>query len=79
MLPELLLIPCVGFDIDGYRLGYGGGYYDRTLAAWPGSKKPLTVGVAYEACRTHALQREAHDIALDLIVTEAGTYPGPLN
>lgn len=75
--PDLLFVPCVGFDADGFRLGYGGGYYDRTLAAWPGPKKPVTVGIAYEACRTDALQREAHDIPLDLIVTEAGLYPRP--
>jgi 5,10-methenyltetrahydrofolate synthetase len=78
VVPQLLFVPCVGFDADGYRLGYGGGYYDRTLAAWPGSKKPVTVGIAYEACRTQDLQREAHDIALDLIVTEAGLYPRPV-
>ena len=35
VVPELLLMPCVGFDAERYRLGYGGGYYDRTLAAWP--------------------------------------------
>ncbi|SIT42589.1 5,10-methenyltetrahydrofolate synthetase [Paraburkholderia ribeironis] len=77
VIPGLLLVPCVGFDANGYRLGYGGGYYDRTLAAWPGAHKPITVGIAYEACHTHALQCEAHDIPLDLIVTEAGFYPGP--
>jgi len=76
VLPELLFVPCVGFDDDGYRLGYGGGYYDRTLAGWPAAKKPITVGIAYEACRTQALEREAHDIPLDLIVTEAGFHPG---
>jgi 5-formyltetrahydrofolate cyclo-ligase len=75
VVPDLLLVPCVGFDADGYRLGYGGGYYDRTLAAWPGAKKPVTVGIAYEACRAPELQREAHDIPLDVIVTEAGFYP----
>jgi 5,10-methenyltetrahydrofolate synthetase len=75
VLPELLFVPCVGFDADGYRLGYGGGYYDRTLAGWPATPKPITVGIAYEACRTDALEREAHDIALDLIVTEAGFHP----
>jgi len=75
VVPELLFVPCVGFDAEGYRLGYGGGYYDRTLAAWPGAKRPVTVGIAYEACRTQALQREVHDIPLDLIVTEAGLYP----
>ncbi|CAH2784216.1 MAG: 5-formyltetrahydrofolate cyclo-ligase (EC [uncultured Paraburkholderia sp.] len=75
VIPDLLFVPCVGFDAEGYRLGYGGGYYDRTLAAWPGAKRPVTVGIAYEACRTNALQREAHDIPLDLIVTESGFYP----
>jgi len=75
VLPDLLFVPCVGFDADGYRLGYGGGYYDRTLAAWPSEKKPITVGIAYEACRLQTLEREAHDIPLDLIVTEAGFHP----
>ena len=75
-LPDLLLVPCVGFDADGYRLGYGGGYYDRTLAAWPGATAPVTVGVAYEACRIDAglLEREAHDLPLDAIVTDAGCH-----
>lgn len=70
VLPDLLLVPCVGFDDEGYRLGYGGGYYDRTLAAWPGTGKPVAVGVAYEACRIAALPREPHDVPLDAIVTE---------
>jgi 5-formyltetrahydrofolate cyclo-ligase len=77
--PDLLLVPCVGFDEDGYRLGYGGGYYDRTLAAWHGNARPVTVGVAYEACRTPRLVREAHDIPLDAIITDAGCYPRPAN
>lgn len=71
VVPDLLLIPCVGFDADGYRLGYGGGYYDRTLAAWPGARRPVTLGVAFEACRCGALPREIHDLPLDAIVTEA--------
>jgi 5,10-methenyltetrahydrofolate synthetase len=75
VIPDLLLVPCVGFDETGYRLGYGGGYYDRTLAVWPGATKPVTVGIAYDACRTDALQHEAHDIPLDAIVTETGRYP----
>jgi 5,10-methenyltetrahydrofolate synthetase len=74
VIPDLLFVPCVGFNAEGFRLGYGGGYYDRTLAAWP-AKKPLTVGIAYEACRTNALPREDHDIPLDLILTEASCYP----
>jgi 5,10-methenyltetrahydrofolate synthetase len=71
VLPDLLLVPCVGFDNDGYRLGYGGGYYDRTLAAWPDVAKPRTLGIAYEACRA-TLPRELHDVPLDAIVTDAG-------
>ncbi|RKP49552.1 5-formyltetrahydrofolate cyclo-ligase [Trinickia fusca] len=74
--PDLLLVPCVGFDRDGYRLGYGGGYYDRTLAAWPGASKPVTIGIAYEACRVAALPRELHDMPLDAVVTEAGLHVG---
>jgi 5-formyltetrahydrofolate cyclo-ligase len=76
MTPDLLLVPCVGFDAEGYRLGYGGGYYDRTLAAWPGDALPVTVGIAYEACRIDdgILEREAHDLPLDAVVTEAATH-----
>lgn len=75
-LPDLLLVPCVGFDADGYRLGYGGGYYDRTLATWPHEKAPTTVGIAYEVCRIGSglLAREAHDLPLDAIVTDAGCH-----
>jgi 5-formyltetrahydrofolate cyclo-ligase len=77
VVPDLLFVPCVGFDDAGYRLGYGGGYYDRTLAAWPAPRKPVTIGIAFEACRVAALAHEAHDIPLDLILTEAGSYPRP--
>jgi 5-formyltetrahydrofolate cyclo-ligase len=76
VVPDLLLVPCVGFDDARYRLGYGGGYYDRTLAAWPAGKKPVTVGVAFEAgrCEAGSIPHEAHDLPLDAVVTEAGTY-----
>ncbi|WP_242538594.1 5-formyltetrahydrofolate cyclo-ligase [Trinickia acidisoli] len=76
VLPDLLLVPCVGFDDAGYRLGYGGGYYDRTLAAWPGTDKPVTIGIAYEACRA-TLPRELHDVPLDAIVTDDGLFANP--
>ena len=76
--PELLVIPCLGFDAERYRLGYGGGYYDRTLAAWPAETPsetpPVTLGVAYESGKCEALPRETHDIPLDAIVTEARIY-----
>ena len=74
VVPELLLVPCVGFDADRYRLGYGGGYYDRTLAAWPVANKPVTIGIAYEVGRLHALPRESHDMPLDAVITETSLY-----
>ncbi|SAK39199.1 5-formyltetrahydrofolate cyclo-ligase [Caballeronia fortuita] len=73
-VPELLLIPCVGFDADRYRLGYGGGYYDRTLAAWPNGVRPVTIGVAYESGKCRTLPRETHDMPLDAIITESRMY-----
>ncbi|MBN3758447.1 5-formyltetrahydrofolate cyclo-ligase [Paraburkholderia sp. Tr-20389] len=79
IVPDLLFVPCVGFDADRYRLGYGGGYYDRTLAAFrnAGGTVPVTVGVAYEACRTDSLAREAHDIPLDVVITDTRAYRAP--
>ncbi|WP_250538589.1 MULTISPECIES: 5-formyltetrahydrofolate cyclo-ligase [unclassified Caballeronia] len=74
VVPELLLIPCVGFDKDRYRLGYGGGYYDRTLAAWPNGERPVMIGIAYESGKCGRLPREAHDMPLDAIVTESAIY-----
>jgi 5-formyltetrahydrofolate cyclo-ligase len=68
--PTALLVPLVGFDAQGYRLGYGGGYYDRTLAAM--SPKPLTIGIGYELGRLATIHPQPHDIPMDAIVTEAG-------
>jgi len=68
--PTVILIPLVGFDASGHRLGYGGGFYDRTLAAL--SKRPLTIGLGFEQARLPSIVPEPHDVALDLIVTEAG-------
>ena len=64
--PEALLIPCVGFNRQGNRLGYGGGFYDRTLANTP---RPLTIGIAYGSASA-AFPAAQHDIALDAIITE---------
>jgi 5-formyltetrahydrofolate cyclo-ligase len=76
VMPELVFVPCVGFDEDGYRLGYGGGYYDRTLAGWRAAGVvPVAIGIAYEACKTDTLPREPHDLPLDAIITDAGCYP----
>ena len=67
-VPDALLVPCLGFNGAGYRLGYGGGYYDRTLAL---AARPATAGVAY-ACQGASFDAAAHDVALDVILTEAG-------
>ena len=68
--PDVILMPLLGFDRHGTRLGYGGGYYDRTLA--PLSKRPRLVGFAFAAQELDLIPREAHDVPLDAIVTEAG-------
>jgi 5-formyltetrahydrofolate cyclo-ligase len=68
--PTLLLVPCVGFGDKGLRLGYGGGFYDRTLAAL--SPRPFTVGLAYSHGYVPWLEPEAHDVPLDAILHEDG-------
>jgi 5,10-methenyltetrahydrofolate synthetase len=65
--PAALLAPCVGFNAQRIRLGYGGGFYDRTLAPAP---RPLTLGIAYD-CGAAQFEGEAHDIALDAVLTES--------
>ena len=65
-VPDVVLVPCVGFTREGYRLGYGGGYFDRWLALHPGV---TTIGIAWSAAETH-FPVEAHDRALTLILTE---------
>ncbi|MEP6970587.1 MAG: 5-formyltetrahydrofolate cyclo-ligase [Betaproteobacteria bacterium] len=70
--PQLALIPPIGFDAMGYRLGYGGGYYDRTLAAL--APQTLKIGVAFESSRIASIQPQPHDIAMDFIVTQDAWY-----
>lgn len=69
--PEALLIPMVGFDRARYRLGYGGGYYDRTLAA--AAPRPNTIGVAYADSELPTIHPQSHDIPMKLIVTDQFT------
>jgi 5-formyltetrahydrofolate cyclo-ligase len=68
--PTALLVPLVGFDRRGYRLGYGGGYYDRTLAAM--GPKPFTIGIGYEIGCLETIHPQPHDIPMHAIVTGAG-------
>ena len=71
-MPQLLLVPCVGFGPGGLRLGYGGGFYDRTLGAL--TPKPVTVGVGYAHGFLPWLEAEPHDVPLDAILTEDGVH-----
>ena len=70
VVPTLLLVPCVGWGPGGYRLGYGGGFYDRTLASY--TPKPVTVGLGYSLGALPDLQPEPHDVPLDAILSEQG-------
>lgn len=68
--PQLLVIPCVAIDAQRYRLGYGAGYYDRTLAR--AAVRPSTVGIAFDCNRVPSIGPQPHDIPLDLGITESG-------
>ena len=74
--PTALVVPLVGFDDAGYRLGYGGGYYDATLTSL--SPRPFAVGVGLESSRLPTIYPQAHDVAMDVIVTEQRkrVFPG---
>lgn len=68
--PDVILLPLVAFDAAGYRLGYGGGYFDRTLAVM--QPRPLAVGVGFDLGAIEDIRPERHDVPLDRIVTESG-------
>jgi 5,10-methenyltetrahydrofolate synthetase len=70
LAPQLLLIPCVGIDDHRFRLGYGGGFYDRTAAAL--AVRPVLVGVGFDCGRIKSIQPQPHDVRLDLAITESG-------
>ncbi len=76
--PEIVLAPLVGFDDANYRLGYGGGYFDRTLAAM--APAPVAIGVGFELARVESVFPRPHDVPMDVIVTEArlSRRPAPL-
>ena len=70
VVPDIVIAPVVGFDSGCYRLGYGGGLFDRTLAAMP--TRPHVVGVGYQKSRIDTIHPQPHDIPMDVIVTEHG-------
>ena len=68
--PDIVLLPLVAFDTQGFRLGYGGGYFDRTLAALV--PRLWSIGVGFELARVADIRPQAHDIRLDAVLTVAG-------
>lgn len=72
--PDVLLVPMLAFDRQGYRLGYGGGFYDRTLETLRLKKKIVAIGVAYAAQEVDTVVRGAHDQPLDYVMTEKEVF-----
>jgi 5,10-methenyltetrahydrofolate synthetase len=70
--PQMLLVPCVGFGQHGVRLGYGGGFYDRTAAGL--LPKPYVVGLAYSTSFVRGLKPRPNDLAVDALLTEQGVH-----
>ncbi len=70
VLPDIVIAPIIGIDRQNFRLGYGGGFFDRTLAAIP--RNPLVIGVGYEMQRIATIYPQPHDIPMDRVVTEEG-------
>ena len=75
IIPDLILTPCLAFDLFGYRLGYGGGYYDRTFAKFKKiSHSFLTVALAYDGQKINKVIRDHTDQKIDYILTEKKIY-----
>ena len=75
IIPQLIFVPCLGFDLEGYRIGYGGGFYDKTFAKL--KKLNLifyTVGFAFDKQKQNILPREKYDYKLDFVLTEKQLY-----
>ena len=72
VLPSVVLLPMNGWDEAGYRLGYGGGFFDRTLASM--ATQPVAIGVSYELARMKSIHPQSWDIPMDWVVTERGVY-----
>ncbi len=73
--PDVLIAPLVGFDPAGYRLGYGGGFYDRTIASK--AVKPFVIGIGFEIARLPTIHPQPHDIPMDVIVTDTDAWSRP--
>ena len=71
IVPDVVLVPCNAFDAGGYRVGYGAGYFDRTLAVM----QTVAVGIGFEFARAETVWPQPHDRPMDWIVTESGAFP----
>jgi 5,10-methenyltetrahydrofolate synthetase len=72
IIPDAVLLPMNGWDSGGYRLGYGAGFFDRTLASL--TKRPVVIGVTYEMAKLDTIHPQPWDIPMDFVVTERGVY-----
>ena len=72
IVPQAVLLPMNGWDPQGYRLGYGAGFFDRTLASL--AQRPVVIGVTYEQARLDTIHPQPWDIPVDYLVTERGVY-----
>jgi len=74
LVPDIILVPMAAFDKTGHRLGYGAGFYDRTIARLRASRRVLAVGLAYEAQACAGFPVEEGDVRMDMIVTDRNVY-----
>lgn len=72
--PDVVLVPLLAFDARGFRLGYGGGFYDRTLARLRAKKPVIAVGIAYDEQRVDAVPHDGYDQPLDWVLTPSGPF-----
>lgn len=72
MIPDIVLVPLLAFDARGYRLGYGGGFYDRSLAEIREQKPVVTIGLAYDELEVDAVPHDHYDERLDWVLTQSG-------
>jgi len=74
LIPEILLIPLAAFDRSGHRVGYGAGYYDRSIEALRGGNRAIAVGLAFAVQEIDAVPAQPHDAVLDYVLTETQTF-----
>lgn len=72
LVPDVMLVPLLAFDAKGYRLGYGGGFYDRTIAQVRATKPLITIGLAYDDLEVDAVPHDDYDQRLDWVLTPSG-------